>query len=119
LFRGARVGERALLVAEQLALEECLRNGRAVDLHERKISARALVVQPLRHELFSSSAFAMDENRVRLAPRELSDDVAQTPRRIGLADELVGLVLAFLALGEPGDLTSRLHFVERAADGDP
>src|SRR5262249_24526074 len=105
--------------AEQLALEERFRNGRAVDLHERKISARALVVQPLRHELLAGTAFAMDENRVRLAARELSDDLAQTPRRIGLTDELVGLVLAFLALREPCDLASCLHFVERAADGDP
>ena len=106
-------------MAEQLALEQRFGDGRAVDLHERKVPSRALVVQALGHELLARSALAMDQNRVRLAARELPDDVAQAPRRVGLADELVGVVLAFLALGQARDLAPRLHLVERATHGNP
>src|SRR5690606_31732940 len=40
----ARIGERALLVTEQLRLEQVRRQVRAVDLDERAIPARAVVV---------------------------------------------------------------------------
>jgi len=119
LLRRARVGECSLLVTEQLALEERLGDGRAVDLHEREVAPRALVVQSLRHQLLTGAALAVDEDRVRLAARELADDVPQPPGRVGLADELVRAVLAFLALREPGDLAARLDLVERAAHRDP
>src|SRR5262249_16189989 len=118
LLPPARVGEGAFLVAEQLALEERLRDRRAVDFHERAVAARALVVQTFRDELLAGSALAMNEDRVRLAARELADDLAQAPRGIRFADELIALVLAFLALGQPRDLAPRLHLVERATYGD-
>ena len=40
-----RAGERALLVAEQLALDHALRDRAAVDLDERPVAARAPLVQ--------------------------------------------------------------------------
>src|SRR4030095_10092994 len=43
-----RAGERALLVAEQLALEQLLAERRAVDRHERARRARALGVDRAR-----------------------------------------------------------------------
>ena len=41
---GARVGEGAALVAEQLALEQRVGDGGAVDRHERPLAARAVEV---------------------------------------------------------------------------
>src|SRR5690606_16772356 len=46
-------GERAALVAEQLALEDRLRERRAVDRHERPRRARRVVVQRPRRELLA------------------------------------------------------------------
>src|SRR5262249_35555575 len=51
LLGGLGVGEGALLVAEQLALEERLGDRRAVDLHEGRVAPRALEVQTARDEL--------------------------------------------------------------------
>src|SRR5256886_10929626 len=90
------VGKRALLVAEQLALEERLRDGGAVDLHEREVAPRALVVQATRHELFPRSAVALDQDRLRLTPCDLADEVAEVTGGLGATDELVDPVLVLL-----------------------
>ena len=49
----ARVGKRAPLVAEQLALQQRVGNGRAVDRDERTLAARAVEVQRLRDQLLA------------------------------------------------------------------
>ena len=49
-------GERALLVAEELALEQRLGNRRAVDRHERHGRARAQLVDRLRDQLLAGAA---------------------------------------------------------------
>src|SRR5207302_8715975 len=48
-----RTGERAPLVAEQLALEETRRDGRTVELHERPLAALAQLVNGARDELLA------------------------------------------------------------------
>src|SRR5204863_5673599 len=58
-----RVGERALLVAEELALEQRLRDGGAVERDERLSGARAPIVDRLRDELLAGAALAGDEDR--------------------------------------------------------
>src|SRR5262245_1115233 len=65
-----RAGERPLLVAEELALEQVLGDRGAVDGDEARRAPRREVVQPAREELLSRPRLAEDEDRcVRL--REL------------------------------------------------
>src|SRR5262249_16723974 len=58
-----RAGERAFLVAEDLALEKRLGNRGAVDRHERKRGARAELMNRLRDELLAGARFAGDQPR--------------------------------------------------------
>ena len=66
-------GERALLVAEQLRLDQLVGDRRAVDLHERAVAAQALAVDRARHQLLADAALAPDQHggvgRRRLADR--------------------------------------------------
>ena len=59
--RLSRAGERALLVAEELALEQRGRERRAVDAHERPLAARQLV-QRLGQHLLADAGLAEDEH---------------------------------------------------------
>ena len=74
--RGA--GERALLVAEQLALEELRGQRRAVDLDERPVLARRPLVDGAGHQLLADAALAADEHR-DVAVGHLLDDRARSP----------------------------------------
>src|SRR5262249_53723836 len=56
-------GERALLVSEQLALEQAGRERRAVGLHERVRSARAAGVDGTGDQLFARAGLAENEDR--------------------------------------------------------
>ena len=58
-----RSGERALLAAEQFALDERARNRRAVDAHHDAAVARALFVNLRRDELLAGSGFAEQQHR--------------------------------------------------------
>ena len=58
-----RPRERALLVAEQLALEERLRDRPAVHRHERGGGPGAGLVDCPGHELLASSGLARDHHR--------------------------------------------------------
>src|SRR5262249_42250567 len=60
---GARVRERALLVPEELALEQVLRDRTAVDRHERQVLAVRSLMDRTRDELFADAALAVDEDR--------------------------------------------------------
>ena len=59
----ARVGERPALEAEQLRLEQGLRDGRAVHLHEGAGPSWARLVNGARQEAFARSRLALDEDR--------------------------------------------------------
>ena len=63
-------GERAAHVAEQLRLEQRLRNRAAVERDEPVRAPRAVVVNRARDDFLAGAGFAGDENRaVRSAPR--------------------------------------------------
>jgi hypothetical protein len=62
-----RAREAALDVPEQLGLEECFRQPRAVHRHERRRLARRLVVNEMRHHVLADSALAGDQH-LRGAP---------------------------------------------------
>ena len=57
-----RAGERALLVTEELGLEQRLGNRGAVDGDERSVGARAQHVQRAREQLLARAALAFDQH---------------------------------------------------------
>ena len=57
-----RAGERALLVAEQRALDELARNGGDVDRDERRVGIGRLAMQEAREQLLAGAAFAEDHD---------------------------------------------------------
>jgi hypothetical protein len=59
-------------VAEQLALEEVERNGRAVELHERMAASGAELMDGPRDQLFAGASLAMHEHR-RVGRRDALD----------------------------------------------
>src|SRR5262249_58982176 len=103
-----RAGERALLVAEQLALQDARRQRRAVHLHERAGFARAVDVDRVRDELLARPRLAAQEHRRRrgrdlldlgehLAQRAgLADDRAELERSVDLAVEVAGVLAELL-----------------------
>ena len=56
-------GERAALVAEQLGLDQRVGQRADVDGHQRRLGARAGVVDGPRHQLLARAALAADEDR--------------------------------------------------------
>ena len=64
-----RAGERALLVAEQLALEQLLGNGGAVDRDEIAVRARALRVDGAREQLLAGAALAQHQHGTSTSAR--------------------------------------------------
>ena len=66
------VGERALLVAVQLALEQLLGDRAAVELDERSAGARAVTVEVARHQLLAGAGLAEDQHGRRAALAALS-----------------------------------------------
>src|SRR5262245_27431804 len=61
-----RPGEGALLVAEQLALQQRLRDGGAVQGQKRRLGPRAVLVDGPGHQLLARAALAGDQHRERL-----------------------------------------------------
>jgi hypothetical protein len=88
-------GERALLVAEELALDQIARDRGAVHADERLVLARAVLVERARDELLAGAALARDEHRARRV-RDLLDDLIDLRHRRGLPDEPVAARLARL-----------------------
>ena len=87
---GARrlgVGERAPGVAEQLALEQRLGHGRAVDGDERARAPASGVVQRARHQLLAGAALAGDEHRGVGVGHPL-DQLVHLPHGGALADQV-------------------------------
>ena len=100
LGRVERAGERALLVAEELAADELLGDRAGVHGDERAVAAAASVVDRARDELLAGAALADDQDRRHrrgdaLDPRE---DVAHLLRAADhpLEDQGAVLVLLFV-----------------------
>ncbi len=58
---GDRAGKRALLVSEQLALEQFSRNGTAVDRYKRRITALGVIVQVTCNHFLAGPGLAKDQ----------------------------------------------------------
>src|SRR5438552_2307641 len=72
-----------------------------------------LAVLHARHQLFAGAALAVDQDRRRLASRELADQLTQAARAVGVADELVDPVFLFLKPVQALDLTAGPNLFER------
>ena len=79
--------EGALLVPEDLALEQRLGNRRAVDRHERKRRARAQLVDRLGDELLAGARLTRDQHRGQRR-RGLLDHPVDGPDTRAVADDL-------------------------------
>ena len=81
--RCSRAGEGALLVAEELALDERRRERRAVDRDERPAAARARLVDRARDELLAGAGLAEEQHgrRRRRDLAELAEDRRAARRR--------------------------------------
>jgi hypothetical protein len=67
-------GEGALLVAEELALDQVVGNGRAVDRDEGLAGPVAVLPDRARHQLLAGAALAGDHDG-DVARRDLADDL--------------------------------------------
>jgi hypothetical protein len=76
-------GERAAHVAEQIALDQRVGGGAAVEHHERRVLARALVVDRPGRQLLAAAALAEEQDR-RVAADAARSSTANTWRIDGL-----------------------------------
>ena len=113
--RRARVGERALRVAEELAFQQIFRNGRAVDGQEGTASSAALV-ERAGDELLARSAFAGDEH-VRIGFSDLVDDVGDAAHARARADH-VRKLLSIHPPAQASKLVAHRVVAHRAVDGE-
>ena len=91
-----RTGERPALMAEKLALDQVLRNGRAVHLDERLAAPRAAAVEFARDHFLARAALARDEHR-RIGGRHPVDQLPQAGHRGTAADQQGIIVLRVVA----------------------
>jgi hypothetical protein len=99
-------GEGPLDVAEQLALQQALRQGRAVDLDERAAGARAGGVDRLGQELLAGAALAPDQHG-RAAGGDLAGQLQHLPHRLARAlDPAEDLRLGGRRVGAAGGLAA-------------
>ena len=113
-----RAGEGALLVAEQLALEQLRRQRRAIHLHERLAAARRALVNRAGDELLADAAFAANQHG-DVAVGDLIDDERHLLHRwtVAPADERLALIVAQLA-SEIGELAHEAGALDGLLDRD-
>ena len=113
-----RAGEGALAVAEQLALEQRLGDGGAVDGQERGVGAGRGAVDAARHQLLAGAGLALDQDRDRRGGGALHqpEDLGHGRRA---ADDLVEAVAMRHVAAQRADLDAQqllrgLHAREQA-----
>ena len=112
-----RAGERALLVAEQLAFEQLGRQRGAVHLDERPILARRALVNRARDQLLADAALAADQHR-DVAVGHLLDHLRDRLHLGAVAPEQERAVLVVAQLAaQLGDLGHEARLFDRALDG--
>src|SRR6185295_3315957 len=79
-------GERAALMAEELALDQLLRQRRAVDRDQRRFRAVTAAMQFARDQFLARPALAHDQDTARNR-RNPRDGVPERPHRSAVADE--------------------------------
>ncbi len=107
-----RAGERAPFVAEQFALQQVLRNGRAIDGEEWFPAAAAVVINRAGDQFLAGAAFAGDERR-GVRGGELTDQFENILHRLRPPDDAQLVVLGF----EHGLVAHDLLHVARGLEG--
>src|SRR6185436_11595342 len=100
-----RAGERALLVPEQLALEEALRHRRAVLPDEELVAPPRAVVDGRGDELLAGAGLALDEHR-HARVDDLVDLLVERTHRVALTDDLLARAAAAAPAHAPRLLTA-------------
>ncbi len=113
--RPHRAGEGPPLVAEQLGLEQALRDGGAVDRHERPVLPGAEAVDSPRQDFLAGAALAPDQHR-QIGGGGAMGHLHHALERLALPDQ--PLDPARLALAQGLDLLLQPPPVERARDHD-
>jgi hypothetical protein len=80
------IGERAAPVTEELALEECLRDRRAIHGEKGAGSSRTLRVQRSSQKLLPRPAFSNQQDR-RVAERRSIDELHHSAHRARLSED--------------------------------
>src|SRR5258708_7481968 len=108
-----RAGERPLLVAKQLRLDQILGNRRAVDLDERPLRPLAVVMDGVGDELFPGPVLALDED-VRVAAGHALYQLEHFVHLLALADDVPEAELPFDLLLQQEVLTDEVAPLDRA-----
>ena len=108
-------GERALLVAEQLGLDQARRERRAVERDERPVGARADAMDRAREQLLAGAALA-DDQHGRIRGRDAIDHREQLAHQRRLADHLAEAARALDLAAQPADLARERAVLDRAID---
>jgi hypothetical protein len=119
LADAARVGagERALLVTEELALDQLARDRGAVHRDEGARAACAALVERLGDELLAGAALAADQHR-EIGLGDLLDRLEDLAHRAALADQVLEAVLALDPLEQHAVLALKLGALERMSHHD-
>ncbi len=113
-----RAGEGPLLVAEQLALEQRLRDRRAVHRHERPLGPLRELVDGARDQLLARAGLAQDQHRRRARRGHLDQPVDLLHRGAHAQQRPEPTRLLELA-PQDGDLTIDLDLLHRLLHQDP
>ena len=118
------VRERALLVTEQLRLDQVLGQRGAVEVHERAAGPRAAEVQGPGREVLPGPGLSLDQHRRRTLPR-LTDELpdarnagAEGAHGITRADQREVLARTLLALARVLQPPGQLRLAQRPFDLD-
>ena len=110
-------GERPLLVAEQLALEEGLGERRAGHLDEGLVAPRAVLVERLGEELLPGAALSEEQDRGR-GGGHLTDRLEHRQHLRALAHEIVEAVLLLEPLAQGASLLEQALPVQGLLEHD-
>src|SRR5258708_19060202 len=115
LARAHRPRKRSLRVAEKFAFQKRLRDGSAVDGHERTVAALAVGMNRLGHQLLARSAFARDENDGvgRSDTHDAAENFAHAAR---LSDDVLELVAVLELAREKRHFPRQTAIVESLGD---
>ncbi len=99
-------------MAEELALQQRLRDGGAIHGHEGPFAAQAVVMDGLGRQLFPCPAFAGDED-IRRAVRHAADQLEDLLHRLALAENLMEAVFLVDGSAELADFATQRRFAQR------